>query len=397
VRFFPWLAAAAVLGNASCLAVAGLDGDYSAGEVGAAGAGVGTGGDTNSTPSGGGSGATGGNGGSGATGGSGGSGASGGGGGSTPVEDCLDGIDNDDDDLIDCADSACEPDYECVPLPPVPTDWQGYFIVDSTTYPASSTQPCVDASQPQVLFGGPAGAAQCAACACGDPAGASCTYPTMSRWKNQTDCAGLADDLFAPGNDSCYQFPTNCGESCDNDQRLRLVTQSALSGNPTCAPMGGTPTVSPLWTHEHHVCALSASGGGGCDSGQACASTGTSFGGACVRRDGIHGCPSGFPIPLTTYNDASDDRGCSTCSCAAGSVTCSGGAFTVYGDTTCQGGSDPELTVSGTTCESARSQLDQWGGSYRAVAGTMSGTCAAQGGQPTGSVAPSGAVTFCCI
>jgi hypothetical protein len=372
------------------MAIAGLDGEYVVGDVGAAGAGVGTGGNTTSATGAAGSGASVGGG---STGGQG-QGATGSG---TSTEDCLDGIDNDGNALVDCADPACQPDFQCAPLPPVPPDWTGYVGVDTTSYPASSTDPCADASSPDVLFSGPGGSAQCASCSCGNPSGGSCSYPTMSRWKNQATCTGYADDLFAPGNGNCYQFPTDCGATCSNDQRLQLVSQSTLTATPSCSPSGGATTLPDLWTDEHHLCPRSASGGGGCPSGQACVSTGTSFGGACVRRDGSHGCPTEFPNALTAYAGASDDRGCSACGCNAASVTCTGGSFTISDDTACQGGTNPDISVSGTTCVSARNHLDEYGGSYRAVAGTLTGSCTVQGGQPTGSVTPSAPITLCCL
>ena len=393
MRLATWLLGFGLMGAAGCTAIAGLDGEYTVGDVGGGGVGASgaAGGSTSTSTN------SGGDGGSGGAGG-GGTGATGGGGsgGGPFVEDCLDGIDNDGNMLVDCADPACQPDYECVALPAVPSGWTGYFILDSSTYPATP-QSCADTTQPDVLFSGPGGDAQCSACACGNASGGGCSFPEMGLWTNSNDCNGGADYSLAPGDGNCHAFPIDCGQTCSNDQRVRITAQSAVTGNPSCPPSGGTPTLPPLWTNEHHVCDMPATGGGGCQMGQACVSMGTSFGGACVQQAGAQTCPGEFPKPLTAYDNATDNRACSSCSCNANGLSCTNGNVVVSDDGACMGGTNADITISGNTCTSVRDHMDENAASYRAVAGTLSGTCNTQGGQPTGSVTPSGEVTFCCL
>jgi hypothetical protein len=379
------LLAAMVTTGAGCLSLAGLDEDYSVGQPGGSAAGGASSG--TSTSSGSSTGGTASSSGGGTTG-SGGSSSSGGG-----SEDCLDGVDNDGNGLVDCADPGCQPEFECVAEAPTP--WAGYYRVASATYPAASTLPCPDSATPEVVFQGPGSAAQCGACSCGGLT-ASCSYPEMGWWVNSNNCNGAAGQNLAPGDGDCHAFAQNCGATCDNDQRAMLTQDSALVAA-SCPPSGGAPTIGALWSDEHHACKL-ADPSGGCSAGTVCvAKPAAPYDTAvCVRQDGQHACPTGFPNAIDAYGDAVDDRACSACDCDTSGVSCGAGKVVVSDDDACAGGTNADLDVMGATCYSMQNLLDESAGSYKSVPGAVMGMCTPTGGQPSGAVTPSGPVTFCC-
>ncbi|MBW2458434.1 MAG: hypothetical protein JRI68_28300, partial [Deltaproteobacteria bacterium] len=316
-----WLPLVLLAGGLGCTSLAGLDGDYQVGDTstgsstssgsggdggttsGTGGSTSGTGGSTSGT-----GGSTGGSGGvGGTTSGTGGVGGTTSGSGGSGPEDCLDGQDNNGDNLIDCADPLCQTDYECVPDVSQQL-WTGYFELDSVAYPPSSVQPCPDSSSPQVSFSGPGGAATCSACTCIGSSG-TCSYPQMGLWLNTNSCAGTQDYTLNPQDGNCHGFPTDCGQFCSNDQRVRLTHQGFSSGG-SCTAGGGTPTVPPLWTDEHHLCPLPPAGAG-CGSGSVCVPKQS-----CVHQKGSLACPNDWPNDVSAYGNATDTRGCTNCFCA---------------------------------------------------------------------------------
>jgi hypothetical protein len=392
-----WIVGLGFVGCAGCLAIAGLDEDYTVGQPAG-----GTGGSSSATMVTSGSGASAGSssvgqnaggqgvggqgvGGQGA-GGQGGTSSSGGSGGSG-TEDCLDGVDNDGNALADCADPACQPAYECVP-DATASAWQGYYQLTTSSFPATP-QACPDNSNPEVVFSGPGAAAQCAACGCGTATG-TCSYPSLGLWGNSNDCNGGQTYTYTPNDGNCHTFPVNCGNTCSFDQRASITTPSSPVNPPSCPASGGAATIGDMWNNEHHACQL-PSAGGGCNANEVCVPKQS-----CVRQAAALACPLDWSKALATFSSATDTRDCSMCTCDETPVSCSGGEFVVSDDNACMGGTNPDVTISGNSCVSLQNLLDQSSGSYRAVAGTLMGNCTPQGGQPTGSVTPSGPVTFCC-
>lgn len=107
-------------------------------------------------------------------------------------------------------------------------------------------------------------------------------------------------------------------------------------------------------------------------------------------------CPATWPNALAAFDGGTDSRGCSACSCDGSAVSCSQGNFTIYDDNVCGTGGVGSLDITGTSCVNTRDYIDYDSASYRAVAGSLTGTCAAQDGQPVGSIAMTGEQTFCC-
>ena len=349
------------------------------------------GGTTSSSGTGGTGGTTSGTGGTGGT--SSGTGGVGNTGGSAP-EDCLDGIDNDGNSLTDCADPACQQDYECVPE--APSNWTGFAYVAMVTLPAPTVAPCPDSAPPDLYYSKPGGPALCDSCNCAGLQGAGCSYPVMSCYESSTNCGGSVDFTASNNDNNCHLLPNsmvndNQGDSCIRSQA------SQPNGSGSCAISGGTPTVPPPWGDQAQTCDLSPPFGAGCSSGEVCVpSAGTAYPDICITRDGEHGCPSGW-IGYTAYTGADDTRGCSACSCTPQGVSCTAGGATVYDFDNCGTGGDGTVTVGG-SCVDISDQSDYNSGAYRLQAGNpQGGSCTPSGGQPTGALTPTGPLTVCCL
>ncbi len=308
-------------------------------------------------------------------------------------ENCLDGVDNDGNNLTDCADPACQPDYECVP--DVPTDWTGYAYSATVTVPAPSPSLCPDTTMPDLYLANPSGApAQCDACSCGAVQGASCGYPVMDCFEGSDACGNGVDGTFN-NNGTCQNFGNPWDDGTDDSCIMAQVSQ--LSGTPTCPASGGTATLPLAWGSQVQICDMPSPHGTGCSTGEVCVpSAETAFPDICITRDGDHSCPSGW-LGETAYSGATDGRGCSACGCPTlTGITCSYGTITVWDAGNCLAGGSGAINI-GTSCVDISDYADNNSGSYRFQSGSLSGgSCAPSGGQPTGTVTPTGPITVCC-
>ena len=324
-----------------------------------------------------------------AAGGAGGAGGSG--------EDCLDGVDNDADGLIDCADAECQPDHECVPEVVAP--WEGYYRVATSDYPAGDPVACADGSMPVPYFAMPGGAAQCEACSCGGIAGAACSLPTLNFWINSASCSGAPSAVFAPVDTGCVTLPSNltCQNSCVNPQAA-AIGESAIVGQLSCPPAGGAPTLPAKWGVEERAC-RSQEVGAGCSAAMVCVAKSPApyDQAACILQQGAHACPGDWPNAINASTDGTDTRGCTACSCPPAGADCVGEKITFYDDPSCgNAGSTAPVDITPGTCVLVQEHVDNDSGSYRATAATLTGACTPQGGQAMGAVEPTGPATFCC-
>jgi hypothetical protein len=182
-----------------------------------------------------------------------------------------------------------------------------------------------------------------------------------------------------------------------------LTAPAAVTQNGSCAPSAVDFPNKAKFGKEVDACPLPTSGGG-CGEGKACVPKGTdATQSVCVRQDGAgKQCPSGFSQVVQAYADAADSRGCSDCQCSDATTTCSGGSYLFYDLDMCMnGGNTPTITIDSSACDNVTIQLDNqsaatttW--SIAKNLATPTGTCAAQGGEPTGQLTLQGPVTFCC-
>lgn len=312
-------------------------------------------------------------------------------GGGSGSENCLDGKDNNGNNLIDCADPACQSGFECAP--PVPGGWQGYYRLFQQKNNAAALAPsaCPDGSQPTRMFTTPA-QASCSQCQCGALTGAQCRSAQLQCTIKVQDCSsGLQDWTAAvPDGNSCYKNGKPNVLSCQSNS-------PPVANSGSCQPSGGTyQNQKHLFDGLVDVCNRSPSGGG-CSPGQACVqrTTGTYAGALCIRSDGDVKCPSSWATTrIVAYQSGVDQRGCTPCRCTTdSSESCSPAAYTFFDYDGCYG---TQISVTGGCVDlSSLVDLGTWGARLTS-APVVTGSCTVSGGNSTGSVQVQGTATFCC-
>jgi hypothetical protein len=117
----------------------------------------------------------------------------------------------------------------------------------------------------------------------------------------------------------------------------------------------------------------------------------------CIFRTGDNACPDEYPIRHVFYDEVSDARHCSECSCAPPEGSVCSATVTIFGDGSCS--MDPvyvDIFSVGPRCEDLVPAGVDLGGKTVTAPSYQPGTCAPLGGKPTGSVELKGPSTFCC-
>jgi hypothetical protein len=352
-----------------------------------------------------------------ATTGPGGAGGAGGAGGSAStagmVEDCLNGLDDDGDKTIDCADSDCaEQDFQCVTTAPV--GWTGYFALHTGV--SGSLPECPSQFPTTIPYTGSSGLvafqASCAPCSCGSVEGEACDLPNMVTVFEKT--CGNAGQAVSPNNlsvpaawdGSCYAVgnapggQVNCGgnmnEKCNTSVRADAPAVTVGS----CQASGGEATIEPVsWMVAGKACG-NAPIGGGCAASQVCQPTPPKDmwkPGLCIYKDGEQNACPGEPFTEkhVFYGDADDTRACSACSCDAPKGGKCTATIKVHTSANCTDASP--TTFQAGSCGTLPAANNAVFGREATNITVTPGTCAPKGGAATGSVVPVNATTFCCI
>ncbi|MBW2528856.1 MAG: hypothetical protein JRI23_32065 [Deltaproteobacteria bacterium] len=275
-RAWGWVAAASIVALAGCAAIAGFEDEYTVGDTGTGTAGSGTG--TASSGTGAGTASTGSGTASTSAGGqgSGGAGASG-------AERCLDGVDNDDDGLADCADPDCA-DYTCVAEVAGATQ---YLTAVAASADCPADAPAVDLQS-------------CASCTCNADGG---TCQSSVTFYYDSSCTSVV---------TTHNTPWNCVTPNANRWAKGFTTPD---NDASC-----TPASAQISSDARPVCEITS--GGACPAGgEVCVPTPSSTERHCV----VVGSGSSCPAPYTQREAAF--VGATTtcnCSCSAGSQTCPG-------------------------------------------------------------------------
>ncbi|AKT39105.1 hypothetical protein [Chondromyces crocatus] len=317
-------------------------------------------------------------------------------------EDCTDGLDNDDDGLIDCADvEDCAPtDHVCVPA--TPPGWTGDVRVAIVDHAAADTlPPCPAGTETFDYFAGPAIEAECTPCdgCTWDRATAACFAPT------------LACHSSGNGNTTCNGNPTSeradrLGGTCEsltssipNSASCRLTQPATLRTRGTCdaAPDGGQLQTSP-WSQVTRVCIGAPRLGGHCDDGGQClprSNDDAAFEGwACVLQPGYDACPAGWTdLERQLFETGVDTRTCAPCGCDLDALGCTGGGFLAYDLAGCSG---TYVTIDSTQCVDITPLLGQ-NFAFRTEAATVTGDVTCTGGEGSGAVIPEGPAKLCCL
>ncbi len=255
-------------------------------------------------------------------------------GGSQPAleADCLNGVDDDLDGAVDCADTDCQSaGFQCVA---VPAGAIGVFVSGKGGCPAGTQARS---------FGSCAGAA----CSC-SATSAPCSFQ-LTRW-NFDDCAsGQPSGLKT--NDGCYY--------------VNVGTNSAFLG--TSTPTGATscvPEAAAVPATSRAMCEVVA--GAGC-AGGGCLSPAVGLDDACALLPAGSACPA----PFDAYSEAVADFGGAACNCgcAKTSDACSS-TVTAYADQSCKAATGASAPIDG-ACHPLGAL-----GSYYLDAGSATPSCA---------------------
>jgi len=317
------------------------------------------------------------------------------------AENCTNGIDDNCDGLVDCAEPSCQTaGYACVGA--APAGWSGPDLFWTGT--AGATAPACPTGY-QTLDGnaGPTGTSGSCACTCA-ASGQACTataalHSDMTCAVNPA-CRSVTVTATMTGTGACTPIaPTTvCGSG---GSFAAAGGVPALSGG-TCVPqVTKTPGPAAGWTSSARVCTAPADFPGGCAAaGQECVPpTPSPFGAAmCVHQSGDASCPAGFPTKSLIYRGETDMRGCGPCMCSARPTggTCAG-TISVWGDLAggCTGTVAGTYTL-GNTCTTYTGASNNPGyaqGNFTVTPGTC--TVVTQP-TPTGAVIGTGPATVCC-
>ena len=235
--------------------------------------------------------------------------------GNVGVENCTNGIDDDFDSAVDCADPDCAAHgYQCAPT--VPEGWQGPYVL----YTGTDAAPNCPAEFPdRIAEGGvtaTAPAASCPSCSCGSPQDAVCVAKFTKYYTAGWGCSGgsvkYVNKVLGASCTELASLPS------DWPHRTRFSGHSVQA---TCAPKtSGNASVGKVqWAPNRALCG-GASVGAGCGTKSACVPPAPAPYSAkvCVARDGDQACPSPFLLAFQLYTGVDDTRGCTACGCAVG-------------------------------------------------------------------------------
>lgn len=303
-----------------------------------------------------------------------------------PTEDCLNTEDDDGDGLLDCSDPDCVPDYECVPS--IPTGWTGVFRLREQAW--SDTEPtaamCPDQTPPKRYFHNLGESFDCD-CACTGPDQVVCEPAPFWCSATSTSCQDTEDisDALAGG---------QCAQEWGSLMSCRMTEQPG----PATGSCDGNLTIGakPPWKHVVDACDQPLEGGGGCGSEEVCLARGGADypGSACIWVDYTSSCPTTWSERTLVYANQSDLRDCTHCSCSfdPASAGCTDSVYSVYGTTTCSGGT---TSISDTSCHAL--SLSPWSARLTSPPhATATGSCNPYESFPTGIVIPLNPSTFCC-
>jgi len=314
-------------------------------------------------------------------------------------EDCTNGIDDNCNGLVDCADPLCSA-YSCDEAPP--PGWQGPIGLYTGSGSPLPPPPSCGAPYANDFVDGNAGlvasTAQCG-CSCGSVSGADCDGAIGWTVYTDANCSNPCTSAAMPPSTATFCESTSACSvgSFQVTAGAPLLNIASCHANPSIAiPNCGWQTVGRGCGYSGPV------DHGGCSGGALCVQRPTSpFNAkACVFAAGDLTCPAGsYSVGQTFYAAASDSRGCSACTCGSPTgVTCalSGNlsTYATFGSPTCS-----NVTATATASPNGACTMVEGGAAGvegYVTASPSGGACAPSSVGATGSVTPTGPVTVCC-
>ncbi len=239
-------------------------------------------------------------------------------------------------------------------------------------------------------------------------AGTSCPAPFLRSWERAGEIGG-ADPKPPPATCTCACGPLtgNClfriqeylDDDCTGSVTSRILAPGVcyvtrdeaddfrpqVQATGSCAPDAST-TVAPLDAGTLAI-GCSPTVPAGCDDG-ICVPPPPADSRICVRPSGDSvTCPVEYPSKIDLPAGVEDTRGCTPCTCAA-SPSCTF-QYKLYDSDDCTG-TAPTLTDSNCHTENG---ID----SVKLLTTNVTGSCAPNGGAPTGDVAVTSVSALCCL
>ncbi|HRI63446.1 MAG TPA: hypothetical protein PK156_04390 [Polyangium sp.] len=296
-------------------------------------------------------------------------------------EDCDDGLDNDGDNLTDCADTAnCSDLFSCQPSPP--SGWT-YVHIRRIAF-GDDEMPCIDGSAPQHLFEEPVNS-DCHACMC----------QVTGKCENTLDCylfascAGTATTQTYTNEGECSMVgPVFSSNSC------KVGALPTVPLGATCSASGGGLSKVNPFNKEVLVCPA-AETATGCGESTCVKVHGAGYENKlCVAQEGTFACPAGFSELHSTFSSYVDMRACSSCACDESQIKCTGPtAFALFNSTQCTSASSQMVTSSNGCVNMATVPASM---SVLTLPDQSIPKTACVGGVPSGSVMGDKPTTICC-
>jgi len=313
-------------------------------------------------------------------------------------ENCTNGIDDDRDGNVDCADSDCVVGFSCAP--PTPGGgWVGpvSFWSGSGTPPACTNEsgfPTEAANAGILLSVAPP---TCYSCECGAPQGVACQAGAITAFADSA-CSSLGRTLNVVQG-ACIAFVSLSFDPAS------VRWESAQPAGGACIPRSSGSAVfpPPQWNTRMRACGDPPQNSGGCGTGTCVARQKAPFSEQfCIYQRGDLACPAGpYSNRSRYFAGVEDTRACSACECGLPSATSCSGTMRLYTDQSC--GVDETVLTSVSQCSLLTPDptppplpyLTLRSVNYSATADAV-GFCEARPSTPSGSVVPNDPITVCC-
>ena len=307
-----------------------------------------------------------------------------------PVEICDNGIDDNCDGKIDCADPECSGDggqWACTALPATP----GWTIAayEPSARPACPTN--FSGAQDQVISGVTAGPDSCG-CNCFNTKAATCRGTWEWAEFSTDSCSGAITSGLPLTQGGCLSNP---GDNLAQASWWKGAATGATTVAGTCSGVSAVANKPAVTASQGETCSLTQAGGG-CAAGFVCAPIVTSDFQLCSTYPGAATCPMGT-TRTSLYTGYTDTRSCGSCACGTEDLGCVLTGAEFFTSASCTGsaceisGSCAKCALPGTGDTSSIQGVFTNNGKTTSCSVTT-------GAQPTGTVTPnaSSEITICC-
>jgi hypothetical protein len=287
------------------------------------------------------------------------------------VENCQNGVDDDNNGLADCADPACTAGYTCARTP---SGWTGpiaLWVGTAGAAPACSASGSYGADLLDAHAGIKVPSYTCPSCNCTPDSSAACS-PLSFFYDTSAGCTDTtAWTVTVTDSGTCQQVALGAAHPSAHSSQLDAAPSTFVSGS--CTGSQATPVFpNASWAQDVRFCGSPATTGGGCAQGQCVPNPTAPFGTkVCIFTEGVATCPSDYPVqtPASSqfYESWSEGRSCTACNC--GSPKC-GGTVHAFTDLNCTQ-NDTVVAIDG-TCSTIPNDPTQGGSGFPSSTDTRS-------------------------